>query len=145
MRELQLWDAEEGLIDLFSDIVELEMQCKFSDCLHETEPGCAVKKAIRDGKLSNKRLESYRKLQREMLAVERKKNPKLAEKKKWKDIKKMAKEIKKPGNEMILLSILSFPAHFRLIMLLQTIFRYSDHVAKDSQVKRRKFIKFNSP
>ncbi|MDI6645379.1 MAG: ribosome small subunit-dependent GTPase A [Methanobacteriaceae archaeon] len=95
MRELQLWDAGEGLIDLFSDIVELEMQCKFSDCLHETEPGCAVKKAIRDGTLSNKRLESYRKLQREMLAVERKKNPKLAEKKKWKDIKKLAKEIKK--------------------------------------------------
>ena len=95
MRELQLWDAGEGLIDLFSDIVELEMQCKFSDCLHETEPGCAVKKAISDGTLSNKRLESYRKLQREMLAVERKKNPKLAEKKKWKDIKKMAKEIKK--------------------------------------------------
>lgn len=95
MRELQLWDAGEGLIDLFSDIVELEMQCKFSDCLHETEPGCAVKKSIRDGTLSNKRLESYRKLQREMLSVERKKNPKLAEKKKWKDIKKMAKEIKK--------------------------------------------------
>ena len=95
MRELQLWDAEEGLIDLFSDIVELEMQCKFSDCLHESEPGCAVKKAIKEGTLSNKRLESYRKLQREIQAVERKKNPKLAEKKKWKDIKKMAKEIKK--------------------------------------------------
>ncbi|MBI5679509.1 MAG: ribosome small subunit-dependent GTPase A [Methanobacterium sp.] len=95
MRELQLWDAGEGMLDLFSDIIELEMQCKFSDCSHETEPGCAVKNAISDGSLSEKRLESYRKLQREIQAVERKKNPKLAEKKKWKDIKKMAKEIKK--------------------------------------------------
>ncbi len=71
------------------------MQCKFSDCLHETEPGCAVKKALQNGTLSSKRLEHYRKLQREIQAIERKKNPKLTEKKKWKDIRKMAKEIKK--------------------------------------------------
>jgi ribosome biogenesis GTPase len=95
MRELQLWDAGEGMLDLFSDIIELEMQCKFSDCLHETEPGCAVKKAIINGKLPNKRLESYRKLQREIIAVERKKNPVITEKKKWKEIGKVAKEMKK--------------------------------------------------
>lgn len=95
MRELQLWDAGKGLLELFNDIVELETQCKFSDCLHETEPGCAIKKAIKDGSLSNKRLKSYKKLQKEIMAVERKKNPELAEKRKWKEIKKMAKEIKK--------------------------------------------------
>lgn len=95
MRELQLWDAGEGMLDLFSDIIELESQCKFSDCLHESEPGCAVKRAISDKSLSEKRLESFRKLQREMRAVERKKNPQLAEKRKWKNIGKMAKEIKK--------------------------------------------------
>ena len=95
MRELQLWDAGEGMLDLFSDIIELEMQCKFSDCLHESEPGCAVKRAISDESLSEKRLESYRKLQREIQAVERKKNPQLAEKRKWKKIGKMAKEPEK--------------------------------------------------
>ncbi len=95
MRELQLWDAGEGMLDLFSDIIELEMQCKFSDCLHESEPGCAVKRAVNDGSLSKNRLKSYRKLQREIQAVERKKNPQLVEKRKWKKIGKMAKEIKK--------------------------------------------------
>lgn len=95
MRELQLWDAGEGMLDLFSDIIELETQCKFSDCLHESEPGCAVKRAINDGSLSKNRLESYRKLQREIQAVERKKNPQLVEKRKWKEIGKMAKEIKR--------------------------------------------------
>jgi len=95
MRELQLWDAGEGMLDLFSDIIELEIQCKFSDCLHESEPGCAVKRAINDGSLSKNRLESYRKLQREIQAVERKKNPQLVEKRKWKEIGKMAKEIKR--------------------------------------------------
>lgn len=95
MRELQLWGSGEGVIDLFRDIIELESQCKFSDCLHETEPGCAVKKSITDGQLSEKRLESYRKLQREIQSLERKKTPELAEKKKWKKIGIMAKEIKK--------------------------------------------------
>lgn len=94
MRELQLWDAREGMLDLFSDIIKLETQCKFSDCFHESEPGCAVKRAINDGSLSKNRLESYRKLLREIQAVERKKNPKLAEKRKWKKIGIMAKEIK---------------------------------------------------
>ncbi|MEN6291967.1 MAG: ribosome small subunit-dependent GTPase, partial [Methanobacterium sp.] len=62
--------------------------------MHESEPGCAVKRAISDKSLSEKRLESFRKLQREMRAVERKKNPQLAGKKRWKEIAKMTKEIK---------------------------------------------------
>lgn len=97
MREIQLWDAGEGLDDSFQDVIELAKECKFSDCRHETEPGCAVKRAIEDGTLSEVRLESYRKLQRELLAVERKKNPKLMaeEQKKWKNISRMAKEIQK--------------------------------------------------
>jgi ribosome biogenesis GTPase len=95
MRELQLWDAGEGLRDLFRDIEELAGRCKFSDCMHDTEPGCAVKAAIDSGTLSLKRLESYRKLQREMLAVERKKDPELmiADKMKWKKIAKLSREI----------------------------------------------------
>lgn len=96
MRELSLWDAGEGLLEVFSDIEALALQCKFSDCMHETEPGCAIKKALSDGTLSEIRLESYRKLQKEIRAVERKKNPELmaAEKKKWKKIGKMAKEVR---------------------------------------------------
>jgi len=96
MRELQLWDVGDGLQSLFSDIEELERQCKFSDCRHETEPGCAIRKALGDGTLSETRLESYRKLQREQLAIERKKNPELniAEKKKWKKMVKIAGAIK---------------------------------------------------
>jgi len=97
MREIQLWDAGEGLDDTFQDIIELAAGCKFSDCRHETEPGCAVKRAIEEGTLPEVRLESYRKLQRELLAMERKKNPKLMaeEQKKWKKISRMAKEIQK--------------------------------------------------
>lgn len=97
MREIQLWDAGDGLDDSFQDVIELAKECKFRDCRHETEPGCAVKRAIEEGTLPEVRLESYRKLQRELLAVERKKNPKLMaeEQKKWKNISRMAKEIKK--------------------------------------------------
>jgi ribosome biogenesis GTPase len=96
MRELQLWDAGEGVQSTFQEIERLAAQCKFSDCRHETEPGCAVKMAIADGTLPEVRLESYRKLRREMLALERKNNPELmaAEKKKWKEIGKMAKQVR---------------------------------------------------
>jgi len=96
MRELQLWDAREGLQSTFRDIEDLMSQCKFSDCRHETEPGCMIKKAIEEGTLSKVRFESYMKLQRELLAVERKKNPELkaAEKKKWRKLGHMANEIR---------------------------------------------------
>jgi ribosome biogenesis GTPase / thiamine phosphate phosphatase len=96
MRELQLWDASEGLHNTFQDIEELAAKCKFSDCRHETEPGCMIKKAIEEGRLPEVRLESYRKLLRELLAIERKKNPELqtAEKKKWKKLGHMAEEIR---------------------------------------------------
>jgi ribosome biogenesis GTPase len=94
MRELQLWDAGEGLQSTFRDIEELAAQCKFSDCRHETEPGCMIKKALADGTLSEVRLDSYHKLQREMLALERKKNPELmaAERKKWKKLMQAGEE-----------------------------------------------------
>ena len=49
MRELQLWLAHDGLDEAFEDIVELETQCKFSDCRHEGEPGCAIQEALADG------------------------------------------------------------------------------------------------
>jgi ribosome biogenesis GTPase / thiamine phosphate phosphatase len=69
MRELQLTD-EEGLDSVFEDIAALSARCRFRDCLHETEPGCAVKSAVESGELSAERLEHYRKLQREAQAYQ---------------------------------------------------------------------------
>jgi len=71
MRELQLWDAGSGIDDAFAEILELAGRCRFSDCAHETEPGCAVHAAIDRGALSLDRLLSYRKLQRELRMLER--------------------------------------------------------------------------
>jgi ribosome biogenesis GTPase len=65
MRELQLLECEHGLEETFSDIAELAQSCKFADCKHEQEPGCMVRKAIEDGNLDPRRLESYRKLLKE--------------------------------------------------------------------------------
>lgn len=62
MRELQLTDAAEGINDLFADILELAAGCRFSDCQHETEPGCAVQEAIAQGTLEAVRLGRWRKL-----------------------------------------------------------------------------------
>ena len=62
MRELQLTDAAGGIDDLFADIRDLSEQCRFSDCQHETEPGCAVLKAVEAGQLDQTRLERWRKL-----------------------------------------------------------------------------------
>ena len=70
MRELHLWLADEGLEEAFEDVVELEAQCKFSDCRHEGEPGCAVAAAIEAGTLDPERLRSYRELQRELAELE---------------------------------------------------------------------------
>jgi ribosome biogenesis GTPase len=62
MRELQLADAEEGIGDVFADIVALAGECRFSDCRHEAEPGCAIRAAIEDGRIEPDRLRRYRKL-----------------------------------------------------------------------------------
>jgi len=69
MRELQLVD-EEGIDDVFGDIVELACRCRFRDCSHESEPGCAVKAAVQSGRLDGERLEHYRQLEREAQAYE---------------------------------------------------------------------------
>jgi ribosome biogenesis GTPase / thiamine phosphate phosphatase len=70
MREVHLWLAEGGLAEAFEDIVELAAQCRFSDCRHETEPGCAIQAALADGRLGRERWESYRALERELAELE---------------------------------------------------------------------------
>ena len=65
MRELQLWDASEGIDQAFGEIAELAANCKFRDCKHMDEPGCAVRGAVESGELAAERLESFHKLGRE--------------------------------------------------------------------------------
>ena len=65
MRELGMWAAETGLSASFADIEALAAECRFRDCTHTSEPGCAVRKAIEKGELSEERLLSYRKLEAE--------------------------------------------------------------------------------
>ena len=69
MRELQLWADESALEETFGDVAELAAQCRFSDCAHGSEPGCAVRAALADGRLPEVRWESYRKLQRELRSL----------------------------------------------------------------------------
>ncbi len=94
MREIQLWVAEEGLDEAFSDVTELFERCRFSDCGHESEPGCAVKEALADGTLSPERWESYLKLQRELAHLERRldKRAQAEERKRWKAMSAFARE-----------------------------------------------------
>lgn len=62
MRELGMWDVSKGLGEAFADVEQFLGKCKFNDCKHQTEPGCAIKEAIANGELSHERWESYIKL-----------------------------------------------------------------------------------
>jgi ribosome biogenesis GTPase len=97
MRELQLWESSAGLRETFSEIEELAENCRFRDCLHQNEPGCAVVRAIETGLIDAERLHSYKKLQKELAYIERKtdKRAQTEEKKHWKKISKHAKQNRK--------------------------------------------------
>jgi len=71
MRELQLWGGDEGVHETFMDIEALAGACKFRDCKHDAEPGCAVRAAFEDGRLDQARYASYQKLQKEIAHQER--------------------------------------------------------------------------
>lgn len=88
MRELSLSDHAQGLETEFSDVIELFGQCRFSDCKHQSEPACAVKKAIENGALEQDRWESYLKLEAEVRHGQIKQDKALAseQKKKWKKL-----------------------------------------------------------
>lgn len=85
LRELQLWESSDGLAETFEDVEELAAQCRFSDCAHRTEPGCAVQAALEDGTLPVGRWASYTKLQRELAHLERRLDKRLQaeERKRW--------------------------------------------------------------
>ena len=88
MRELQLWDGQGQLDHTFEDVKAFEGACRFRDCQHENEPGCAIQQAIDDGELTMERYQSYLKLQRELAYQERKQDVAAQQdtKKRWKQI-----------------------------------------------------------
>jgi ribosome biogenesis GTPase len=98
LREAQLWEGEEALGNIFEDIELLALRCRFSDCAHVTEPGCAIKAALADGGLDSARFQSYRKLQGELRAVAAKTDARIRseERKKWKQIAIAAKVRTRP-------------------------------------------------
>ncbi|MFC1475072.1 ribosome small subunit-dependent GTPase A [Candidatus Zixiibacteriota bacterium] len=77
LREIQLWGDEKGLNRTFEDIEKLFEQCRFTDCNHNSEPGCAVKQALEDGTLDSNRYQSYLKLQKELRNLNIRKNAKV--------------------------------------------------------------------
>jgi ribosome biogenesis GTPase len=75
LRSVGLWDAEGGVSSAFEDIEEIERRCRFPDCQHEREPGCAVRAALADGSLDPTRLASRQKLERELRSIAMRESP----------------------------------------------------------------------
>ncbi|MDF2988044.1 MAG: ribosome small subunit-dependent GTPase [Eubacterium sp.] len=97
MRTLSIWESETGMDIMFGDVEELVKHCRFHDCKHQNEPGCAVRAALESGKLEQKRWDSWLKLQKEIAHLEAKKEGKLRQQEKqWgRQISKFQKEIYK--------------------------------------------------
>jgi ribosome biogenesis GTPase / thiamine phosphate phosphatase len=90
IRAIEVAGADEGVEVAFDDVAELALHCRFSDCGHDGEPGCAIRSALDDGSLSADRFASHRKLERELAHAERKVDARAraAESKRWKSIHK---------------------------------------------------------
>lgn len=97
MRELGMWGISDGLDSAFSEIEEISVKCKFKDCNHKNEPGCAIKEALKNGELSRERWDNYIKLKKEARYAEKKEsiNAMLKEKAHHKKISKFQKEFYK--------------------------------------------------
>jgi ribosome biogenesis GTPase / thiamine phosphate phosphatase len=93
MRELQLWESGSGISQAFEDLEALAQGCRFRDCRHRGEPGCAIPQALEDGTLLPERLENYRKMQAEQRFLETKTDPaaRRAVKERWKKLCKAQK------------------------------------------------------
>ncbi len=97
LRELQLWDANEGVHTTFDEVETLARDCRFRDCRHRDEPGCAVRAAVARGELDAARLANLHKLQNELAWLERRQDQgaALAEKKRWKAIHRAANRLQR--------------------------------------------------
>ena len=91
MRELGMWKAGKGIEHAFSDIEKLAEKCRFHNCIHTSEPGCAVRAAMEGGMIDEERLKAYKKLKAENSYMEDTGNYMLAKKKKFKEIAKYNK------------------------------------------------------
>ncbi|MFF2754632.1 ribosome small subunit-dependent GTPase A [Psychrobacillus sp. NPDC058041] len=91
MREFQLWESSEGVSASFKDIEELADECRFRDCKHQKEPGCAIREAISTGSLKEERYKNYLKLLKELAHIERKNDivARKVERDKWKQVAKI--------------------------------------------------------
>jgi ribosome biogenesis GTPase len=98
MRELQLWDAGDHLDRTYADVQDYARGCRFRDCTHTGEPGCAVAEAITAGKLDDRRLDRYLKLQREQAHLDRRRDA-LARKEEQRRWKGIAKQIRRHYKE----------------------------------------------
>ncbi len=96
IRKIQLWTADDGLDETFSEIHDLAQDCRFGDCTHHDEPGCAVRGAVENGELEASRLEHLHALQKELryLALRQDSRAQRVEKKKTAAIHKAAKRFK---------------------------------------------------
>ncbi len=90
IRSLEVAGADEGVDAAFEDVAAIAADCRFSDCRHAGEPGCAIREALADGRLSEERLRSHDKLERELAHAERKEDPRAraAHKREWRLIHK---------------------------------------------------------
>ena len=95
MRELGMWDAASGVEQTFTDIEALAAQCRFRNCSHTSEPGCAVRAAIRSGELDSGRWQSYQKLKNENSYAADSESYLAAKEKRFKEIAKINKYNKK--------------------------------------------------
>lgn len=97
IRELQLWDVDDGVSQCFSDIETFSKSCKFADCTHQNEPGCAVREAIKANRLDEGRFENYIKIQKEQKYLSDRQTQSAAkvERDKWKSIHKQIKNLNK--------------------------------------------------
>ncbi len=98
MRELGMWDAQEGLGKTFSDVEQFLGKCRFADCTHTSEPGCAVYEAIREGKLSQRRWNDYRRLMNEEAYANERSGYLEQKKEKFKQIAKINKAANRKNN-----------------------------------------------
>ena len=99
MREIQLWGEESVLGNAFDDIERLAENCRFADCQHGSEPGCAVRAAIQRGDIDAARFQSYLRLKRELRYLEARRNDRtrIEEKERWKKISQWARRFRKNG------------------------------------------------
>lgn len=94
MRELQLWGEGNGMHSTFEEIEVAAGSCRFRNCTHQHEPGCAVREALEEGSLDRSRYENYEKLQRELkhLSLQEDRHAQQKERRRWKSLSRMARD-----------------------------------------------------